>query len=131
MIPGFCRNKVHQAETLGIGGRRVLVSRQWTGKTLSDHRWDQKAWVRNRLRDSLGHRDDIDPHTQARIDANREGGSPGPIAWDLARPGDPDVGDLSRRLLRAISTKIQHRAAIHAARTAHPPNNVSATGGGP
>jgi hypothetical protein len=34
MRPGYCKAKVHQADTLGIGGRRVLVSRQWSGKTL-------------------------------------------------------------------------------------------------
>jgi hypothetical protein len=98
---------------------------------LTDHKWDQRTWVRNLLRNTIGYLDDIDPDTQTRIDAARAGGASAPIAWDLARPGDPDLPDLSRRLLRAISTKIQHRAAIHAARTAHPPSEVSATGGGP
>jgi hypothetical protein len=100
----------------------------WTGKTLSDQRWDQRIWVRNLLRNSLRYLDDIDPDTQAKVDAAREGGSPAPIAWDLARPGDSDVPDLSRRLLRAISTRIQHRAAIHAAKAAHGQGDVSATG---
>lgn len=38
--PGNRKNKVHKRETLGIGGRRVLISRQWSGKTLADHRAD-------------------------------------------------------------------------------------------
>jgi hypothetical protein len=38
---GHCGARVHQPDTLGIGGRRVLVSRQWSGKTLADHRHDQ------------------------------------------------------------------------------------------
>ncbi|MBT8224762.1 MAG: hypothetical protein KJO75_04560 [Dactylosporangium sp.] len=44
--PGFCKGKVHQQATLGIGGRRILVSRNWSGKSLADHRYDAKAWVR-------------------------------------------------------------------------------------
>ena len=44
--PGHCKGKVHQRATLGIGGRRVLVSRDWSGKTLADHRADARAWVK-------------------------------------------------------------------------------------
>ena len=33
------------AENLGYAGRRVLVSRKWSGKTLADHRGDRKAWL--------------------------------------------------------------------------------------
>ena len=33
--PGCCRGKTHRRETLGFGGRRVLVSRKWSGKTLA------------------------------------------------------------------------------------------------
>jgi hypothetical protein len=32
MRPGWCRSKAHDRENLGLGGRRVLVSRQWSGK---------------------------------------------------------------------------------------------------
>jgi hypothetical protein len=49
MRAGYCKGKTHQLDTLGIGGRRVLVSRDWSGKTLADHRWDQTAWVRKVL----------------------------------------------------------------------------------
>jgi hypothetical protein len=34
MRAGHCKGKVHQLDTLAIGGRRVLVSRDWSGKTL-------------------------------------------------------------------------------------------------
>ena len=44
--PGPCKGRVHQRATLGIGGRRVLVSRDWSGKTLADHRADAHDWVR-------------------------------------------------------------------------------------
>ena len=32
-------------EHLGYAGRRVPVSRKWSGKTLKDHRGDRKAWL--------------------------------------------------------------------------------------
>ena len=34
--PGNCKGKVHQRATLGIGGRRILISRDWSGKTLAE-----------------------------------------------------------------------------------------------
>jgi Replication initiator protein, pSAM2 len=36
--PGACKGKAHRREYLGYAGRRVLVSRKWSGKTLADHR---------------------------------------------------------------------------------------------
>jgi len=33
LTPGRCKSKAHQAEHLGIAGRRVLVSRKWSNKT--------------------------------------------------------------------------------------------------
>ncbi len=34
MTPGKCEGKAHQLEHLGIAGRRVLISRKWSNKTL-------------------------------------------------------------------------------------------------
>jgi hypothetical protein len=34
MTPGHCKGKAHKAEHLGIAGRRILVSRKWSNKTL-------------------------------------------------------------------------------------------------
>jgi hypothetical protein len=135
MVPGYCRAKVHQLDTLGIGGRRVLVSRDWSGKTLKDHKWDQVLWVRRLLAVSLGHEAPVDDATAAKIDAAREGGAPAPIAWELANPRDPDVDALYLRLMRAIATQNLYRQQREeakerdAARAAHPPGSVSATGG--
>src|SRR6185437_11898851 len=36
MRPGACKGKAHRREYLGYAGRRVLVSRKWSGKTLAD-----------------------------------------------------------------------------------------------
>ncbi|MCP9619687.1 replication initiator protein [Nocardia otitidiscaviarum] len=48
-VPGRCRGKAHRRATLGLPGRRVLVSRRWTGKTLPDHRSDRAEFVRQLL----------------------------------------------------------------------------------
>ena len=47
--PGCCLRKAHERENLGLGGRRVLVSRQWSGKTLGEHRADRATVVREAL----------------------------------------------------------------------------------
>jgi hypothetical protein len=113
MLAGRCKAKVHQLDTLGIGGRRVLVSRNWSGKTLADHKWDQVAWVRKVLAVNLD-------EDQAQVDAPK-------AEWSRVLPGEPGLDDMPRRLLRAISTRMQHKAALAAARAADPPPNVSAT----
>ena len=47
--PGACASAAHDRENLGLGGRRVLVSRQWSGKTLGDHRADRRTVVAETL----------------------------------------------------------------------------------
>ena len=49
LVPGACKGKAHRPEHLGYAGRRVLVSRKWSGKTLADHRGDRKAWLTQTL----------------------------------------------------------------------------------
>ncbi|HEY3006963.1 MAG TPA: replication initiator [Micromonosporaceae bacterium] len=41
--PVNCKAKVHKRRTLGLGGRRVLISRDWSGKTLADHKANNRA----------------------------------------------------------------------------------------
>lgn len=112
--PGNCKNKVHKRETLGIGGRRVLISRQWSGKTLTDHRADRRDWVKA----LLGVTTDADTAPP---------GGEQRHAWELAKPTDPDVAPLGHRVLRAISERIQWRAQLDAARRRQAPPEVSAT----
>jgi hypothetical protein len=117
--PGNCKAKVHKRETLGIGGRRVLISRQWSGKTLADHKADRGDWVKALL--------GITTITDGQQDAG-----PQPAnrhAWEMARPDDPDVLPLGHRLLRAVSERIQWRNQLDQARraAAPPPLDVSAT----
>jgi hypothetical protein len=49
LIPGMCASRSHDRENLGIGGRRVQVSRAWSGKTPREHRADRAAVVREVL----------------------------------------------------------------------------------
>lgn len=118
--PGQCKGKVHKPDTLGMGGRRVLISRQWSGKTLADHRADNRDWVKQ----VLGVTTDTDhagqPITDGTPSASR-------FAWELARPTDPDIAPLGHRLLRAISERLQWRNEIDRALRAGPPPEVSAT----
>ena len=107
--PGNCKGRVHQRSTLGIGGRRILVSRDWSGKTLADHRYDARAWVRALLGVSVG----VD---QVPVVNEVEPGTPAPVAWELARPNDPDMPPMRHRLLRALAQRIQWRNALNAAR---------------
>jgi hypothetical protein len=48
LIPGQCPSKAHDREHLSLGGR-VLVSWQWSGKTLTQHRAYRAAVVRQVL----------------------------------------------------------------------------------
>jgi hypothetical protein len=122
LSPGNCKGRVHQKATLGIGGRRVLVSRDWSGKTLADHRADDRAWVRALLGVTTDH------EHAGQVDADP--GQPAPVAWELARHDDPDLKPLEHRLLAAISQRIQWRTELHAASeraATGPPGDVSAT----
>src|SRR5262249_1621813 len=49
LVPGACKGKAHRYDHLGYAGRRVLVSRKWSGKTLADHRGDRRAWLTEML----------------------------------------------------------------------------------
>lgn len=121
LVPGRCSGKVHQRQSLGFTGRRVLISRQWSGKTLADHRADNRSWVRALL--ALAAEGDQGDDVQG-DDAG------GRYEWALAKPDDPDVPPLAHRLLRAISERIRQRAQLDAARRLAnaPPGEISAIG---
>jgi hypothetical protein len=102
--PGRCKGKTHQRATLGIGGRRILVSRDWSGKTLADHRADAKAWVRALLGVTTD-AEHTDPATPDQTPAAA-------YAWEMADPNDPDVSPLGHRLLRALTQRAQWRSSL-------------------
>ena len=96
LIPGRCKGKAHDADHLGYAGRRVLVSRKWSGKTLADHRADRQDWL---LR-TLG------------VSAT----DPARYSWEVVAPGDPDHMDHARRVLHAVADRARWQAALAEAR---------------
>ena len=111
MRPGACKGKAHRREYLGYAGRRVLVSRKWSGKTLGDHRAERKNW----LIQTLG------------LSAT----DPGRYAWEPVTPSDQDHMPVARRLLHVVGDRIRWRQALDEARRRAqglPPGELSATG---
>jgi hypothetical protein len=115
MTPGHCKGKAHQFEHLGIAGRRVLVSRKWSNKTLEDHRAERTEFVRQLL-----HAAGIHP---------AQGVEDGPYLWVRPAPTDPDIPPRPV-LLHAIAERQRWHAEYTAAQLAtsgSPPDNCSAT----
>ena len=111
LAPGRCKGKAHDADHLGYAGRRVLVSRKWSGKTLADHRADRRDWL---LR-TLG------------VSAT----DPARYAWEPVGPADPDYLDNARRMLHAVADRARWQAALAEARrraAMNPDPDLSATG---
>ena len=110
LAPGRCKGKAHDADHLGCAGRRVLVSRKWSGKTLADHRADRKDW----LLATLGV-----PATD-----------PARYAWEPVAPTDPDHMEHARRLLHAVADRMRWQAALAEARrrAQEATGDLSATG---
>ena len=109
--PGHCKGKAHCREHLGYAGRRVLVSRKWSGKTLADHRADRRTW----LLETLGL-----PAT----DPNR-------YTWEPVNPGDPDHMPTAQRLLHVVADRKRWHAALTVARaraSGQPAPELPATG---
>ena len=94
--PGGCKGKAHRREHLGYAGRRVLVSRKWSGKTLADHRAARRDW----LLATLGL-----PATD-----------PARYAWEPVAPGDPDHMPPAQRLLHVVADRQRWHAALTEAR---------------
>ncbi|MFI6502026.1 replication initiator [Nonomuraea typhae] len=91
MTPGQCRSKAHKPDHLGYAGRRVLVSRKWSNKTLAEHKQDRRTWV---LR-ALGQPDEpTDPHR---------------YLWTPVPAGDANLPPLGLRLLRSIHQRQRWR----------------------
>ncbi|MGE3255828.1 replication initiator [Pseudonocardia sp.] len=111
--PGVCKGKAHKPEHLGIAGRRVLVSRKWSNKTLDDHRAERAAFVRQLLQKA-----GVRPGYA--IDD-------GPFEWERTKPGDPDVPSRPVLLLHAIAERQRWKADYDAAQQLASEQDRSAT----
>ncbi|MGF1662617.1 MAG: replication initiator [Kineosporiaceae bacterium] len=96
LIPGRCPGRAHDRENAGLGGRRVLVSRHWSGKTLDEHAADRAAVVREALAAAGIDAPQADRMAAAALD---EDGDPR-YRWEPVEPGEADYGaavlDLAR-----------------------------------
>jgi hypothetical protein len=108
MVPGQCKRRAHEPENLGYGGRRVLVSRQWTGKTLTDHRADRAAVVRAAL-DEAG----IDPDDHDELSIT---GSDGRWSWHILSRSQVDDATYAEAVAEAINTRQRWRREYDAAK---------------
>ena len=97
MRPGACKGKAHRVDNLGYAGRRVLISRKWSGKTLADHRGDRKAWLLGML--GVPDHDDT-----------------GRYRWEVVSPGDADFMTHGRRMLYVLADRARWQAALTEAR---------------
>ncbi|WP_433622964.1 replication initiator [Nocardia sp. CA-120079] len=87
--PGRCKGKAHRRDTLGLRGRRVLVSRRWSNKTLPDHKADRIEFVRQVLA-AVG----IAKSEQASKWVVR-----------LTEPTDPDVPSREQLIMSAVAQR--------------------------
>jgi hypothetical protein len=98
-MPGQCKGRAHWQSTLGLPGRRGLVSRKWSGKTLADHRADRMAFVVQALA-AVGNEKPVQ-------NASR-------LIWRKVAPGDQIVPPRAHLLVRAIATReLMARMATH------------------
>jgi hypothetical protein len=91
------QGKAHQPGHLSYAGRRVLVSRKWSGKTLADHRGDRQAW----LLGTLG--------------LSATSGT-GRYRWETVNPSDPDYLPPPDRLTRVVAERMRWKHALDEAR---------------
>lgn len=99
MLPGACPGKVHKRHTLGYAGRRCLVSRKWTGKTLDDYRDARREHVM-RMLGAVGIQ--VERDTDEDPDHTR-------YVWALIGPKDANPPNRTELLLRAINQRKRWR----------------------
>jgi hypothetical protein len=94
-VPGHCKGRAHRRTTLGLPGRRVLVSRKWSCKTLADHKADRMAFVTEAL---------------AAVGIAKPAQGTSRLIWRKLAPGDPNVPPRAHLLMQAIAERITWRA---------------------
>ena len=108
MVPGHCKHKAHDRANLGLGGRRVLVSRKWSGKTLAGHKADRAAVVRAALEEA-----GIDPDDHDELSVI---GTDGRWSWELLGRSRVDEATYVAAIGQAIATRQRWRKQYEAAK---------------
>jgi hypothetical protein len=110
MVPGHCTGKAHDRANLGLGGRRVLVSRKWSGKTLAGHKADRVAVVRAALEEAGIEPDDHDELAVIGTDGHWE--------WEILPRSRVDDRTYAAAIAEAITTRQRWRTEYEAAKAA-------------
>jgi hypothetical protein len=108
MTPGHCKGRAHDRENLGLGGRRVLVSRQWSGKTLAGHKADRASVVRAALEEA-----GVDPDDHDELSIS---GSDGRFDWEVLGRSRVDEATYAAAIAEAITTRQRWRREYQAAK---------------
>ncbi|RKT84227.1 hypothetical protein SAMN05421805_103153 [Saccharopolyspora antimicrobica] len=115
MNPGLCKGNAHKRATLGVAGRRVLVSRKWTGKTRAEHAQDRRD------------------HVHAMLSAAglpvASTTSAGRYVWEPVSPTDPGVPSRSYLLLQAVAERRRWKAEFEQARLIVAARDATCAGG--
>ncbi|WP_432847253.1 replication initiator [Amycolatopsis sp. CA-161197] len=93
--PGHCKGRAHRRSTLGLPGRRVLVSRKWSGKTVAEHKADRRGFVLSAL---------------AAVGISKPDPDPGRFVWRKVEPGDTHCPPRDHLVMRAIAERITWEA---------------------
>ena len=117
MTPGRCPGKAHHPENLGCGGRRVLVSRKWTGKTLKGHKADRAAVVRQVL-EAAGV--DIPEASRMAADVRREDGVPR-FNWKIWDPLEASAPVYRQVMTKAIAERLRWKREYESAKSRSSP----------
>lgn len=125
LMAGSCPSKAHDPEHLGLGGRRVLVSRKWTGKTLGMHKADRAAVVREVLAEAGIEVEDKD---RCAADVLADDGQPR-FQWHTLPVGDASYQDtvFAAVMQRRAWREEYERAKATTGRDGPPVENHSAT----
>ncbi|NKY89892.1 replication initiator protein [Nocardia veterana] len=107
-VPGVCKGKAHRRDTLGMRGRRILVSRKWTGKDLADHKADRVEFVRQRLAEAGISKPQLDRMIIRPVE-----------------PGDPNVPPREHLIMSMIAQKTSREAEYLRAQLAHAERNAA------
>jgi len=123
---GSCPSKAHDGEHLGLGGRRVLVSRRkWTDKTLDVHRADRAAVVRQVLEEAGVQVAETD---RCAADVLAPDGEPR-FVWSVLPPGESSYNAaVFAQIVQRHAWRAQYdKAKRITGRTRSPVDNHSAT----
>jgi hypothetical protein len=124
LVAGMCPGPAHDRDNAGLGGRRVLVSRHWSGKTLAQHAADRAAVVREALAAAGVEAPDAGRMAADVLDDEGEAR----YRWEPVEPGEVDYRAAVLHLAHERHRWRQQYTAAKAHRDGHPPDDTGPPG---